>query len=337
MSLGVAVAGAGYWGKNIVRTFAAHPRVNLVAVCDPSPDVRARVERDYPGVVTTDSLAGLLSRDDVGAVAIATPAVQHAAMAVKCLEAGRHVLCEKPLAVTIESARQVVDAAERSGKVMMVGHLLAYHPAMKYLRDLIASGALGTLYYLYSQRVNLGRIRTDESALWSFGPHDLTMILDLVGTEPDTVSARGRAFLRPGTEDVVFMHLDFREGPLAQVQMSWLDPHKERRLTVVGSKKMAVFDDAHPAEKIRIYDKGFDRPPDYGSFGDFLSLRDGDIHIPRISMDEPLRIEIDHFVTCCETGARPRTDAAAGFRVVRILAAAEASLRHQGTAQVVSP
>ncbi len=160
---------------------------------------------------------------------------------------------------------------------------------------------------------------------------------DLVGAEPDTVSARGRAFLRPGTEDVVFMHLDFREGPLAQVQMSWLDPHKERRLTVVGSKKMAVFDDAHPTEKIRIYDKGFDRPPDYGSFGDFLSLRDGDIHIPRISMEEPLRLEVDHFVQCVETGGHPRTDATAGFRIVRILAAAEASLRHQGTAQVVSP
>jgi len=335
--LGVAVAGAGYWGKNIVRTFAAHPRVRLVAVCDPSPDVRARVERDYPGVVTHDSLAAILARPDVDAVAIATPAVQHAAMALDCLKSGRHVLCEKPLAVTVESARQVVDAAERAGKVMMVGHLLAYHPAMAYLRDLVGSGALGTLYYLYSQRVNLGRIRTDESALWSFGPHDLTMILDLVGAEPDTVSARGRAFLRPGTEDVVFMHLDFREGPLAQVQMSWLDPHKERRLTVVGSKKMAVFDDAHPTEKIRIYDKGFDRPPDYGSFGDFLSLRDGDIHIPRISMEEPLRLEVDHFVQCVETGSHPRTDATAGFRIVRILAAAEASLRHQGTAQVVSP
>lgn len=337
MTIGVAVAGAGYWGKNIVRTFAAHPRVHLAAVCDPSADVRARVERDYPGVATTDSLAALLARADVDAVAIATPAAQHAAQAVECLRAGRHVLCEKPLAVTIESARQVVDEAARAGKVMMVGHLLAYHPAMAYLRELIGAGQLGTLYYLYSQRVNLGRIRTDESALWSFGPHDLTMILDLVGSEPDTVSARGRAFLRPGTEDVVFMHLDFRDGPLAQVQMSWLDPHKERRLTVVGSKKMAVFDDAHPTEKIRIYDKGFDRPPDYGSFGDFLSLRDGDIHIPRISMEEPLRIEIDHFVKCVETGSPPRTDATSGFRIVRILAAAEASLRHQGTAQVVSP
>lgn len=337
MTLGVAVAGAGYWGKNIVRTFAAHPRVHLVAVCDPSPDVRGRIQHEYPGLPTTETLDALLARTDVDAVAIASPAAQHAAMAVQCLRAGRHVLCEKPLAVTIDSARQVVDEAERSGKVMMVGHLLAYHPAMSYLRDLIASGQLGTIYYLYSQRVNLGRIRTDESALWSFGPHDLTMILDLVGAEPDTVSAHGRAFLRPGTEDVVFMHLDFREGPLAQVQMSWLDPHKERRLTVVGSKKMAVFDDAHPTEKIRIYDKGFDRPPEYGSFGDFLSLRDGDINIPRISMEEPLRLEIEHFVKCVETGTRPRTDAAAGFRVVRILAAAEASLRHQGTVQVVSP
>ena len=337
MTIGVAVVGAGYWGKNIVRTMAVHPRVRLVAVCDASPEVRGRMAKDYPGVDFVDSLDAVLARTDVDAVCLATPAIQHAPQAVKCLRAGRHVLCEKPLAVTIDSARQVVDEAERSGKVMMVGHLLAYHPAMSYLRDLVQRGDLGTLYYLYSQRVNLGRIRTDESALWSFGPHDLTMILDLVGAEPDTVSAHGRAFLRPNTEDVVFMHLDFREGPIAQVQMSWLDPHKERRLTVVGSKKMAVFDDAHPTEKIRIYDKGYDRPPDYGSFADFLSLRDGDILIPRLPLEEPLRLEVEHFVQCLETGARPRTDATAGYRIVRILAAAEASLRHQGTAQVVSP
>lgn len=321
MSLGVAVVGAGTWGKNIVRTFAAHPRVRLVAVCDSSPEVRARVERDTPGVATIDALASLLERTDVEAVAIATPAAQHAALAVECLRAGRHVLCEKPLALTVESAREVVDAAERSGKIMMVGHLLAYHPAMAYLRELVASGELGTLQHVHSQRVNLGRVRTDESALWSFGPHDLTMILELVGAQPDTVRARGRAFLRPGTEDEVLMHLDFPQGPRAQVQMSWLDPQKERRLTVVGSKKTAAFDDAHPTEKIRVYDTGLDRPP----------------HIPRISTEEPLRVEIDHFVQCVETGSRPRTDATAGFRIVRILAAAEASLRHQGTAQVVSP
>lgn len=336
-ALGAAVVGAGYWGTNIVRTFAAHPRVRLAAVCDPSPDVRARVERDYPGTATTDSLTALLARPDVDAVAIATPAAQHAAMAVECLRAGRHVLCEKPLAITIDSARQVVDAADRAGKVMMVGHLLAYHPAMAHLRELVTSGALGTLSYLYSQRVNLGRLRTDESALWSFGPHDLTMILDLVGREPDTVRARGRAFLRPGTEDVVFMHLDFRDGPLAQVRMSWLDRHKERRLTVVGSRKTAVFDDTQPDDKLRIYDEGFDRPPAHGSLRDLLSLRDAPVHVPRLSMDEPLRVEIDHFVHCVETGSRPRTDAAAGLRIVRILAAAEASLHHHDTTQEASP
>jgi predicted dehydrogenase len=322
MTLGVAVVGAGHWGRNIVRTFGAHPGVRLAAVCDTSPTVRARVEHEYPGLPTTDSLDAILTRTDVDAVAIATPAADHAAMAVQCLRAGRHVLCEKPLALTIDTAREVVDAARSAGRVMMVGHLLAYHPAMRYLRALIASGTLGTLRYLRSQRMNLGRVRTDESALWSFGPHDLTMFLGLVGTEPDTVRAHGRAFLRPGTEDTVFMHLDFPEGPLAEVHMSWLDPHKERRLTVVGSRGTAIFDDAHPTEKIRIYDR---------------ARAGGDIHVPHISTAEPLRLEIDHFVACVETGTRPDTDAAAGLRVVRILAAAEASLRQEGSVEVVGP
>src|SRR5262249_44664438 len=213
------------------------------------------------------------------------------------------VRVEKPVALTVADAERITQAAAAAGqRTFMVGHLMLYHPAVHQLRELIRSGELGEIYYLYSLRVNLGRLRKDENALWSFAPHDVSMILDLVGELPVSVAARGQAYLMPPVEDVVFVNLAFGDGPgpqkMAQVQLSWLDPRKERRLTVVGSKKMVELDDVHPTEKLRIYDKGYDRPPEFTQYGEYLTVRHGDIHIPRLQMTEPLEAELAHFLGC---------------------------------------
>jgi predicted dehydrogenase len=207
---------------------------------------------------------------------------------------------------------------------------MLYHAGYERLRQLVRAGEIGDVYYIYALRVNLGRIRHDENALWSFAPHDLSMILDLLEARPITVAARGQAYLQPGIEDVVFLNLAFADLKMAQVQLSWLDPRKERRLTVVGSRKMVEFDDGHPSEKLRIYDKGYDRPPEFTRWGEYLTVRQGDIHIPQLKMSEPLEAECAHFLHCVRTGARPRTDAGHGLEVVRVLEAAQASLRSGG-------
>ena len=216
--------------------------------------------------------------------------------------------------------------AAQKGRILMVGHLLIHHPGVRYLKGMVDRGDLGELYYIYSQRVNLGKVRRDESALWSFAPHDISVILHLLGTEPIDVVARGSAFLQGNVEDVVFVDLRFPGGKLAHVHVSWLDPHKLRKFTVVGSQKMVVFDDMEASEKIRVYDKGVDRAGQVVSYGDALTVRSGDIVIPRISLQEPLRIECQHFVDCVRERKIPITDGNDGLRVVRVLAAAQASL-----------
>jgi predicted dehydrogenase len=325
---GIAVVGAGYWGKNLVRAFASLGR--LRAVCDASPEALARAGRQAPGARLVADFAGLLRDPDVGAFAIVSPARLHAEQALAALHAGKDVFVEKPMALSAADARAMRLCAEEHGRILMVGHLMLYHAGVERLLDLVRSGELGRIYYLYALRVNLGKLRADESALWSFGPHDLAVILELCGQEPETVAARGEGYLQEGVEDVVFVNLRFPDRTMAQVQLSWLDPRKERRLTVVGSRRMAVLDDTVPHEVLRIYDKGFDRPPEYGSFGEFLTLRDGDVHIPRVDLREPLLQECAHFLSCIDTRSEPRTSAAHGERVVRILQAAQRSLESGG-------
>lgn len=322
----VAVVGAGYWGINHVRAFAGLAGARLVAVCDADAGARARAARFAPTARLESSLDALLAASDVDAVVLVTPARDHAEQSCAVLAAGKHLLVEKPLALTVAGAQGVVAAAGRANRVAMVGHLMLYHPAVVRLRELLQGGELGDVYYMHSQRVNLGRLRRDENALWSLGPHDLSMIFWLLGEEPMEVTARGESYLQPGVEDVVFVTLRFPDRKLAQVQLSWLDPRKERRLTVVGSKKMVEFDDVHPSEKLRVYDKGFDRPPEFTQYGEYLTIRQGDVRIPRVPGDEPLLIECAHFVDCCRTGARPRSPVEDGLAVVRALAQASASL-----------
>jgi predicted dehydrogenase len=325
----VGVIGAGAWGKNHVRTLASLPETELAGVCDLEAAVRERIARQYPGAFVTDSPAELFKRVD--AVVIASTARTHAVLGRAAVEAGIPALIEKPFALTVAEAEALREAAASRGVPLLAGHLLEYHPVVERLRQLVVEGALGTLYYLYSQRVNLGQIRPDENALWSFGPHDVSVALFLLGDSPRTVAALGRSYLQPGIEDVVFLTMTFDSGVVAHAQMSWLDPHKERRLTLVGSRQMAVFDDMEAREKLRIYDKGVERPPEYRSWGESLAVREGDIYIPRVSNAEPLAVQLKHFAQVVRGEAAPRADAADGVRVVRVLEAASRSLALGGT------
>lgn len=326
--LKVGVIGAGAWGRNHVRTLAAMPDVELAGVCDTDEATRARLARQYPGVFLTTDPAELLGR--VEAVVVASPAVAHASHGTLAVEAGVPALVEKPFALSVADAEALANLAAARRVPLLVGHLLEYHPVVERLRALIAEGQLGQVYYLYSQRVNLGQVRPDENALWSFGPHDVSVALFLLGESPVVVAAQGHSYLQAGIEDVVFLTMTFASGVVAHAHLSWLDPHKERRLTVVGSRQMAVFDDMAPREKLRIYDKGVSRPPEYRSYGESLAVREGDIFIPRVPNVEPLAAQLAHFVRVVRGEEPARADAADGVRVVRVLEAASRSLAQGG-------
>lgn len=325
----VGVLGAGTWGINHVRVLAAEPRCRVVAVAEPDETKRPLIAELAPGARWTASAEDVVRAPDIDAVVIASPAGTHVALALAAFAAGKHVLVEKPLATSLVAAREVAEAGARAGTVGMVGHLMVFHPAVRRIRELLASGGLGRPFYVHAMRVNLGRIRSDETALWCFGPHDLSMIDAILGEQPVTASACGTAVLQPGIEDVVFVTLRYASGILANLHLSWLSPRKERRFTLVCSQKMVELDDVSP-EKLRIYDKGYDRPPAFTQFGEFLTIRDGDVHIPKVAMEEPLRAELRHFLDCIERGERPETDLAQGVRVTAILEAAERSLATGG-------
>ena len=330
--LKVGVVGAGAWGRNHVRTVAGLAEAELAAVCDADPKVRERVARQYPAALVTGDVGALLGVVD--AVIVASPAATHAAIARQVVEAGKPVLVEKPFALKVEDALTVARLSAERKVPVLAGHLLVYHPAIERLRELVRTGELGKVFYLYGLRVNLGQVRKDENALWSFGPHDVSVALYLLGEHPIRVAAHGKSYLQPAIEDVVFLTMEFGSGVLAHVQLSWLDPHKERKLTVVGAKKMVVFDDMEPREKLRIYDKGVDRPPEYGSFGESLAIREGDIFIPRIPSVEPLAAELAHFVRAAQGREAPRASAEDGVQVVRVLEAASRSLARGGAPEV---
>ena len=326
--LRVGVIGAGAWGKNHVRTVATLAEAELAGVCDADPKTREKLTRQYPAAHITGDVADLLGRVD--AVVIASPAATHARVARQCIEAGKPCLVEKPFALSTSDAEAVAQAAAKHDVPVLTGHLLVFHPAVERLRTLVQTGELGRIYYLYGLRVNLGQVRADENALWSFGPHDVSVALYLLGETPVRVAAHGKSYLQPKVEDVVFLTMEFGSGVLAHVQLSWLDPHKERKLTVVGATKMVVFDDMEAREKLRIYDKGVQRPPEYGSYGEALSIREGDIFIPKIPNVEPLAAELGHFVRVARRTEAPRASAADGVAVVKVLDAATRSLSGGG-------
>jgi predicted dehydrogenase len=315
--LRVGVVGLGYWGPNLARNFRGLPDAELVWCCDASETARERVAPVTPGAKMTGRFEDLLEDETLDAIVLATPVPTHAELAVRVLEAGKHCFVEKPLAQSVADAKRVVEAAERTGRTLMVGHLLEYHPGVQKLKELADGGELGDIHYIYGNRLNLGKLRADENALWSLGAHDISVLLHLVGEEPVEVSARGESYLQPGIEDVVFCFLRFPSGISAHLHLSWLDPHKERRFTIVGSKRMATFDDMAVEGKLTVYDKGFDEK-NTGSYGEYIT-RSGDIFSPRIANNEPLRLECEHFVSSVRDGTAPRSDGHSGLRVVTVL------------------
>jgi predicted dehydrogenase len=319
----VGIVGLGYWGPNLARNFAAIPDCEVTWLCDASEQARGRLAQSFPQARATDELERLLEDAELDAVVLATPVPTHAALAGRVARAGKHCFVEKPLATSVADAQEAVAAARAAGKVLMVGHLLEYHPAVDRLKELLDAGELGELYYLYGNRLNLGKLRADENALWSLGAHDVSVILRLTGEEPVECVAQGRSYVRDGVEDVVFCYLRFPSGTVAHLHLSWLDPHKERRLTVVGARRMATFDDMQLEGKLTLYDKGFDQ--DVRSWGEYIA-RSGEIFSPQIPNVEPLRVECEHFVECIRNGTTPRSDGESGLRVVRVLERLQRSL-----------
>lgn len=319
----IGVVGLGYWGPNLARNFAAIPDCEVSWLCDASVEARAKVAQTLPGARLAGDIEELLGDGELDAVVLATPVPTHAALATRVLEAGKHCFVEKPLATTVADAQLAVDAAARSGRALMVGHLLEYHPAVARLKELVDGGELGELFYLYGNRVNLGKLRADENALWSLGAHDVSVVLHLIGEDPVECTAHGRSYVRAGVEDVVFCYLRFPSGVVAHLHLSWLDPHKERRLTVVGARRMATFDDMRLEGKLTVWDKGFDE--DARSWGEYVA-RSGESFSPRIGNVEPLRVECEHFVECVRDGGVPRSDGVSGLRVVRVLEGLQRSL-----------
>ena len=317
----VGLAGLGYWGPNLARNF--DELADLTWLCDLSEDHRARLSSRYPEARLTADFGEMLADDSLDAVVVATPVVTHAELAKRALEAGKHVLVEKPPALTAAEVEDLVATAEEQERVLLPGHLLLYHPGVGRLKELIGSGELGDVLYVYGNRQNLGQIRKDENALWSLGVHDLSVILHLLEEEPTEAWARGESFLTEGVEDVVFCYLRFPSGKVAHMHLSWLDPHKMRRITVVGRDKMAVFDDMELDRKLTIYDKGpVERAETYGEW----MTRTGDIYSPKIPNDEPLRLECEDFLRLVAGEGDPLAAAREGIAVVRALEQLQASL-----------
>ena len=323
MTIRVGVAGLGYWGPNLARIFASLPGCELAWCCDASEAARERYARTFPHACFTADLGDLLGDPALDAIVLATPVPTHGALAEQVLRAGKHCFVEKPLAQSVADAERAVAASDETGRILMVGHLLQYHPGIAKLKEIADSGELGDIHYIYSNRLNLGQLRADENALWSLGAHDVSVLLHLAGEEPEELDARGESYMRPGIEDVVFGYLRFPSGLAAHLHLSWLDPHKERRFTVVGSKRMATFDDMAIERKLTVYDKGFEQ--DYDNYGEYIA-RSGDVWSPAVPNDEPLRLECRHFVDCVRDGAVPRSDGESGLRVVRVLEELQRSL-----------
>jgi len=325
----VGIVGLGYWGPNIARALASTPGCALAWACDLDAGNRARLEDRYPDTVLTDRFEDLLEDAALDAVIVATGAPSHHALGMRVLEAGKHAFVEKPLALAVDDARALVQAAAARDRVLMVGHLLRFHPVFQELQRIVDAGDLGRVLYLYTNRLNFGKVRADENALWSLAPHDISLALALAGERPAEVSARGEAFLREGVEDVVFGYLHFPSGLVAHLHVSWLDPHKSRKLTVVGSEGMAVFDDTDVERKLTIYEKA-SSPSRFDTWGEFQALRSGDVTIPQVPSAEPLLQETTAFVEAIRRGAATVASGDEGLAVVEVLSALQASLEQGG-------
>lgn len=330
----VAQVGCGYWGPNVLRNFSAQSGCWVKLVVEISPDRQAYVRANFPKSQVVSDLDAALNDAEIDAVIISTPASSHYELAKQALESGKHAFVEKPLATSTEQADELVALAAKTGKVLMAGHTFLYNAAVRYARELLLADSLGQLYYIYSQRLNLGQVRSDVNAWWNLAPHDVSILLYLMnGQLPASVSAVGVSYIQPGIEDVVFATLQWANGVIGHIHVSWLDPGKIRKMTLVGSRKMVVYDDVSD-DKITIFDKGVDRVPKIGERMDYdqsdsyqLIHRTGDIWLPKISFQEPLKTEAAHFLDCLRNGETPLTGPKHARDVVAVLEATQDALR----------
>lgn len=318
----ICVVGCGYWGKNLIRNFAELG--HLSAICDSDLQAVAKFASQYPGVKTYHELEDVLKDSEIDAVALATPAEQHHAMGLAAIEAGKDVFVEKPLALEWQDGVEMVEAARARGRILMLGHLLRYHPAVVKIQELVRSGVLGRIDYIYSNRLSMGKIRQVENALWSFAPHDISVILALVGQMPLQVTCTGGAYLQPNVADVTVSNLLFDRGTRSHIFVSWLHPYKEQRLVVVGSKQMIVFEDTRPDHKLMLFDKRIE-----WKNGAMEALKPNGVPLD-FSGDEPLRLECQHFIDCVLNRSEPVTTGEEGVRVLQVLQACQRSLQMNG-------
>jgi predicted dehydrogenase len=334
----IGFAGVGYWGPNLLRNFEGLPDdVTVAAICDADQKKLSQMKKTRPHVKTTADFNDLVKDGEIDAVVIALPAKFHYEYARKALEAGKDVFVEKPLAMTGNECRELIKLADEKKRIIFVGHTFIYNSAVKEVKKYIDSGSLGSVYYIYSHRLNLGKVRDDVDVMWNLAPHDISIMSYLLGSEPRSVSARGFCYLRKDIADVAFITIEYKNGVSAHIHVSWLDPNKVRRVTIVGSKKMVVYDDVSEDSKIMIYDKGIDKEhinADLGKYDNYETFlfkhRSGDILIPKINFEEPLRAEVKSFVDCVKTRKKPATDGNSGLEVVKVLEAASKSLKDGG-------
>jgi len=336
--IGIAVVGCGYWGPNLVRNFVSHPECRVWTICDPRQDRLDHLKGIYPFLATTTDYDLVLSDPAIDGLAVATPVGLHFELARKALLAGKHVFIEKPMASSSAQCLELIRLAEQRQLTLMVGHTFIYSSPIAKIKEFIDSGAIGEVYYISTRRLNLGLFQKDINVTWDLAPHDLSNILHLLGRAPVSVNCQGKAHVNPGIEDITSLTLNFENGGFAIVQSSWLDPNKIREMTIVGSRKMIVYDDTTPLEKIKIYDKHVEMPPHYDDFASFqYSYHYGDMLAPYIRQTEPLRVETGHFLECISTRRQPLTSGWEGMEVVQILEAANESLRQKGASIPIRP
>ncbi|WP_414661890.1 Gfo/Idh/MocA family protein [Horticoccus sp. 23ND18S-11] len=327
----VAIVGFGYWGPNLVRNFRSLPECRLKTVCDLSEKRLKHMHSLYPDVAGETDFSKLVNDPEVDAVVIATSARLHYPMAKSCLEAGKHVLIEKPMACATSECEELIQIAKQRGLVVMVGHTFLYSAAVRKIKEIVDNHDLGDLRYIAARRLNLGLFQKDINVAWDLAPHDISIILHIMQELPQSVNCRGGASLTPGIQDMTSMSLHFTKERSAIIHSSWHDPRKVREMTIVGSKRMIVYDDIAPLEKIKVYDVRVERPPHYNSFAEFqYAYHYGDTYSPYIKHDEPLHNECQHFADCIANGTVPLTSGASGLEVVRILEASSKSLANQG-------
>lgn len=327
----IAVIGCGYWGPNLIRNFSALPRFRVKRVCDLDKKRLVHMKRLYPVIETTTDFEEILSDSDIDAVAIATPVYLHYELAKRSILAGKHAFIEKPMASSVSECLELIKLKRKRDVTVMVGHTFIYSSAVKKMKEIIDSGELGEIFYISSQRLNLGLFQKDINVAWDLAPHDISIILHLLGELPCAVNCQGEAHVNSGIEDITNITLSFRNGGFATIHSSWLHPNKIRKMTIVGSKKMLVYDDTEPLEKIKIYDKRVEIPPHYDTFGEFhYSYHYGDIYVPYINQTEPLKAQCQHFLDCISKEQQPNSSERDGLQVVQILEAASQSLSVDG-------